>query len=102
MYMEIKFVVTILHNNEIVDWTWDSDPNSENYGEEYPIYEDQPLYGVDMIVDGHAHSLASLPKGTLVKDIEYVQCTSVKEVCKYLEDDEILHLLWGIVETLGL
>lgn len=100
--MEIKFVVTILHNKEIVDWTWDSDPNSENYGEEYPVYEDQPLCGVDMIVDGHARSLASLPKGTLVKDIEYVQCTSVKEVCKYLEDDEILHLLWGIVETLGL
>ena len=100
--MEIKFVVTILHNEELVDWRWEMDPNSESYGEEYPIYEDRPLYGVDMIVDGHARALASLPNGTLVKDIEYVECTSVKEVCQYLEDDGILHLLWEIVETLGL
>ena len=101
--MDIKFVVTILHNMEIVDWGWDDDPNSENYGEDYPIYEDQPLYGVDMIVDGHVRTIASLPKGVLAKDIDYVQCTSVKEVCKYFEDeDDIAHILWQIVDALAL
>lgn len=101
--MEIKFVVTILHNKEIVDWTWDSDPNSENYGEEYPVYEDDPFYAVEMFVDGRSHVITRLPEWARTEDVEYEVYTSIKEVARFFDqDDDILRLLWFVVETLGL
>lgn len=100
--MDIKFIVTIVHNNEIVDWTWDSNPDSENYGEEYPIYEDQPFYGVEMVVDGKSTTLSEIPNGSKTKDVDYVQCNSVKEVAQFFDDEDIVSLLWRVIEALNI
>lgn len=100
--MDIKFIVTIVHNYEIVDWTWDSNPDSENYGEEFPIREDQPFYGVEMVINGQSTILSEIPSGVEVKDVEYVQCNSVKEVARFFDDEEIVLLLWRVIDALGI
>lgn len=100
--MDVKFIVTIVHNYEIVDWTWDSNPDSENYGEEYPMYQDQPFYGVEMVINGQSTILSEIPSEVRIKDVDYVQCHSIKEVAQFFDDEEIVHLLWNVVETLGL
>ncbi len=100
--MDIKFIVTIVHNYEIVDWTWDSNPDSENYGEEYPVYEDQPFIGVDMVINGQSTILSEIPSEVRIKDVDYVQCNSVKEVARFFDDEEIVSLLWRVIEALNI
>lgn len=95
--MNVYFVVSILHNKEVVDYTWD-DVESDDV----PVYEDQPFYAVEAFVNGKSRTISYLPTRCETDEVEYKICNSVHEVEHYLDEDEIMHLRGVVLDMLGI
>lgn len=95
--MNVYFVISILHNMEVVDYTWDDVENDD-----VPVYEDQPFYAVEAFVDGKSCTISHLPTRCETDKVEYKICNSVHEVEDYLDEDEIMHLHCVVLDMLGI
>ena len=92
-------VVTILHNKEIVDWNWNSNPFSNNFGEEYPVYEDDPFYLVELYTDKFGVvTYGELPKGCETKDVEYHICSDLQDLAEIVPTQLFGEILCDISE----
>lgn len=87
--MNNHIVVTILHCEELVDWTWEG----------LPVYEDDPFFVVEVYTEKYGVvSYGELPSRSRTEDTEYHIASDLMELAELLPEQLFGEILCDISE----